>query len=279
MKIQNITSFSIRNNTRIADKKYTTPSFKNKYDQISFSGNNKGGIFNAIKKLINGTSIPQVACYIPRENTDNLSSDEIKSEKIKKMVGETVASYHTVNKKGKSAHSEIKEILKMGRSQNYKGTLDYNPDDRANVVFGQINPDTNLPSTISMWKEGEFMYSYDILSADPIEYELTVLDNGVDTIQHGIGDTVDLIQQKDLKFHLFKQFEKTQNGFTYSYGHLADEENAQIEKKLFFDFYDIRGCVYAQSTDEGVNFYTYNQEQDLWEIKRCIKFEDLEQYI
>ena len=273
MKIQQINLYTYRNNYQYKNNKQLTRN----QNQLYFKGNEqpkKSGLFNSIKKFIKGENIPQVACYTRRENPVDLSEDEIKSENIKKFVGETIASYNTIIEKGKSAHKEIKEILKMGRNQDYKGTLKYNPNDNANVTFGAINPETNLPSTISMWKDGEFMYSYEILSDNPIEYKLSVIDKGIDTIQEGIGDRITMLQQTDSNFNLVKQFDRTENGFNYLYGRIKDDGNVEIKKRLYFDFGSIKGCIYGEGTQEGIPLYLYNQEEDLWEQKFLIEFEE-----
>ena len=275
MKIQNINPYKPQAITKSTAKNHKKAIYK--HDEVSFNGNKtpkNSGFFNSVKKFFKGETIPQIACYTQRENLVDLSDEEIKSENIKKIVGEVIKSYHTILKKGISTHSEIKEILKMGSAQGYKGTLKYNPSDNANVTFGDINPKTNLPTNILMWKNGEFIYSYEILNANPIEYKLNVSDHGINTVQEGIGDEIITLQQHDLKFHLVKQFDKTERGFNYLFGHVKDDEHVDIKKRLYFDFYDINGCLYGEGTPEGIPLYMYNKEQDLWEQQALIEFEE-----
>ena len=275
MKIEKINTFNHLNQRKIKNNYIYHLEYK--IDKVSFCANDKPkktDFLNKLKKFLKGENIPQVACYIPREDSGNLSEDEIKSEQIKKFVGETIASYHSVSEKGKEAYSEIQEILKMGQKQNYQGTLKYNPDDNANVTFGKINSETNLPSAISIWRNGEFMYSYEILSINPIEYRLSIQDKDVDTVQEGIKDRVTSIIQQDKKYKLIKQFDTTECGFKYLFGRIKDDDFIEIKKRLYFDFKDIKGCMYGEGTPEGIPLYMYNQGEDLWEQVSLIEFEE-----
>ena len=275
MKINSINIYNLKNQTNFQKSYAQYPQYKQ--DSVTFKGNEepkKTGFLNSLKKLFNGTSTPQIACYTPRENVSNLNEDEIKSETIKKFVGETIASYNGLIKQGKLTNEEIQEMLKLGKIQGYQGTVKYNQTDNANIIFGKINPETNLPSTISLWKNGEFMYSYEILSTNPIKYKLNIQDNGIDTIQEGIGNTITTLSQHDKKFKTIKQFDTTQGGFNYLYGKTKEDGFVEIKKRLYFDFYDIKGCMYGEGTQEGIPLYMYNQEQDLWEEKYLIEFED-----
>ena len=276
-KINNYNILKLQNNKRcqknILNKKCT--------DTVFFMGNDKKpkqGIFTKLVNKFSKNHIAEIACYMPREDRTNLTPEEEKSEEIKNFIANTINSYDFLQERGKSVYKELSIILAQGAKQNYKGTIVYNSEDNTNVTFSEINPDTKVPYEAIIWKNGQYYYSYKIEEKEPqLKYTIEVPDKNVNTTHNAVGIHINSFTQLDTKNSKVKQLDLTETGFNYLYGRTFDDtQDVEIIKRLYFDFNDINGCIYAEGTDEGIALFMYDHSKDLWEQTHIITFEENE---
>ena len=100
-------------------------------------------------------------------------------------------------------------------------------------------------------------------------------DKNINTVHNAVGTHINSFTQLDTKNSKVKQLDLTETGFNYLYGRTFDDtQDVEIIKRLYFDFNDINGCIYAEETDEGLALFMYDHSNDLWEQTHIITFEE-----
>lgn len=268
MKIQGINLYNNFNANQSRPLKITSyPAFKG---QDNVERPQKESLLDKIKSAFKRPIIPQIACYTPRKDQSNLNDEELYSEKIKHFTGETVASYAKFKKIGKENHKELKTMLSVGKRNGFRGTIRY--DDTKTIIFNKIDENLGIPSSISVWENGKFVYSYKIKENNPeLKYHLFEVNGDITTEYEGIGDKINSLIQYDKASSIIKQIDETEAGFNYLYG-IKDKnsDNIQILKRLYFDFENIEGCIYGEGQENSVALFMYDAKNDLWENRYII---------
>ncbi len=277
MKIQKINCYHLAN-VRNAQSPQCNP-LKYQKDEICFKGSEnksqKFGLFDRLKYAFKREELPQVACFQKKLHPSELSDEENKSEEIKVFVGTTIASYSGLGILGKANIKEINSMLRVGAENFYEGTIPYNSQNGINITFGEVDSELEIPRTINVWENGQYAYTYEIFQKEPeLKYEVTIYADNLKTIEQGTDSKLNGFWQYDKKNSTVKEFTVTENGFNYLYGIKKDSSNVQILKRLYFDFTDINGCMYAEASGDELLLYNYDIENDIWENTHTIEFEE-----
>ncbi len=277
MKIQSIGTYLPASKLNTPSHNYKTIN-RNK-DIISFKAENndkrKFGFRDYLKGIFNKKTIPQVACIkSTKRNLEDLSDEEIKSEKIKEFVGLTLASYSDFGILGKNNQREINSMLRVGADNFYEGSVEYNTEDGINITFGEMNQELGIPKMINVWEGGQYAYTYDIFEKEPLKYSVTVFADKLQTVMEGEGKELTRFLQYDRSNKIVKEYTLSPGGFRYLYGLKKNGDEVQILKRLYFDFEDIAGCIYAEATDDGIVMHCYDIENDLWEPKYLLEADE-----
>ncbi len=277
MKIQSIGNF-----LPVSRKNITSPHFNRinqSRDVVSFTSKKDNtirlGLFGYLKHVFHKEEIPQISCMTPaKRSLEELSDEEIKSEKIKEFVGLTLAGFSDLEVLGKNNQRELNSMLRLGADNFYEGVVEYNSQDRININFGDMNEELDIPKAINVWEDGQYAYTYEIFEKEPLKYRVTIFADKLQTTMEGIDKDLTRFLQYDKSNRIVKEYSPTPNGFRYLYGQKKSAEKVEILKRLYFDFENIAGCIYAEGTDEGIELYCYDVENDLWEPKYLLEVEE-----
>ncbi|MBR1616779.1 hypothetical protein IJ670_01365 [bacterium] len=198
-----------------------------------------------------------ISLHKTRQEKMPLTLEQIKSEDIKNLTRKYIHNYSLLQKDAKYLQSEFNFLIKLGRKNDFKGTIPYKPKEGLNLTFSDINPENNLPSGMTIWNMGEPECVYEISS----ETNFKMTDFSIPNFR-----TIYTIQDKKLasctelnkKDGTFIKFTSTKDGFEYEdtdtqYFHNSSEP----EKSLYLDF-----------LSNNIQEYRYDKQKNMWQKTR-----------
>ena len=199
-----------------------------------------------------------------------LTPEVEKSEEIKDVIFGLKKQADDFKKGAKYDKKIAKEYLKIGKLSNFQTTPLRNNE---KILYGEINPDTNLPKTITIL---DFSNGMNVKKA----YSIPEGTDSLITVDYMADDTTDVtvnlfgsvalsVSERDRDTLEKRTLMPTKGGFYYISG-LSNEKGEIVNRsfEINFDKANPNDSFYRELGEDGkLHTYKYNTELDLWELE------------